>query len=211
MGLYFSIIARVRKVRYFSQAGQWHASKRVSYGDWENSTLSIRVVPSEIQYLERKRGQYQDSSVFGALTERNVASKPRHLWNVWEKPCRGLRFVTLVTFCFLCHIFWTQKNTYCVTNSRIVTRFKSVTLWHFEIQQLYLWIARNHQLQEQHCRHHDGVGSFRNHSQSRVYKNIIYSYAYIHIHMHIYIYIYRHVYDTYTYTYSHGFGNFEFK
>ena len=51
------------------------------------SETKLRVVPSEIQNherkrLERKRGQYQDSWVFGGLSKRNVASNPRYLRNI---------------------------------------------------------------------------------------------------------------------------------
>ena len=65
-----------------------------------NPTIKIilwgmRVVPSRISNLERKRGQYQD---YGFVRQRNVAPKRRNLRNVWKEPCRGCGFVTFVTF-----------------------------------------------------------------------------------------------------------------
>ena len=42
----------------------------------------IRVVPSRISNLERKRGQYQDYGLFRAKQQRKVALKRRYLWNV---------------------------------------------------------------------------------------------------------------------------------
>jgi len=42
------------------------------------SLTSWESFSSEIQNLERKRGQYQDSWVFRGLSELNVASKPRY-------------------------------------------------------------------------------------------------------------------------------------
>jgi len=70
-----------------------------------------------------KRGQYQDILDFGGLSERNVASKPRYLRNVWKEPCTGYGFVTFVTFYVLCHILDFAKKNY----KGIVTKFKNVT------------------------------------------------------------------------------------
>jgi len=58
----------------------------------------IRVVPSRIPNLERKRGQYQVFGFVRAKRQRNVASKSRNLRNVWKEPCTGCGFVTFVTF-----------------------------------------------------------------------------------------------------------------
>jgi len=58
----------------------------------------MRVVPSRISNLERKRGQYQDYGFVRAKRQRNVASKRRYLRNVRKEPCRGCGFVTFVTF-----------------------------------------------------------------------------------------------------------------
>jgi len=100
------------------------------------SFILLRVVPSEIQNLERKRGQYQDSWVFGGLFERNVDSKHRYLRNVWKEPCRGFGIVTFVTYLrFISHFRFCKKLEKIRTmwqKSRIVTKFKSVKLWHFE-------------------------------------------------------------------------------
>jgi len=43
---------------------------------------TLRVVPSQISNLERKRGQYQDYGFVRAKRQRNVASKRKYLRNV---------------------------------------------------------------------------------------------------------------------------------
>jgi len=82
----------------YNLAKQWRVVLEEIAESWPSYHLWVRVVPSEIQNLERQRGQYQVSWVFGGLSKRNVASKPRSLRNVWKEPYRGFGFVTCVTF-----------------------------------------------------------------------------------------------------------------
>ena len=101
--------------------------------------MLLRVVPSRISNLERKRGQYQDYGFIRAKRQWNVASKRRYLRNVWKEPCRGCRFVTFVTFlCFFDILGFAKKNSKIHTvwqKPRNVTKFKIVTLWHLEMSQ----------------------------------------------------------------------------
>jgi len=77
---------------------------------------SFRVILSQISRLERKRGQYQHSGFVRVKRQRNVASKRRHLRNIWKEPCRGCGFVTFVTFLHFSDILGfaqkTKDNTY---------------------------------------------------------------------------------------------------
>ena len=59
-----------------------------------SNEIVLRVVPSKIPNLERKRGQYQDSWV--------CPSKTKHICGTSEKKlCRGFGFVTCATFLHL--------------------------------------------------------------------------------------------------------------
>ena len=73
------------------------------------------------------------------LSERNVASKPGYLQNVWKEPHRGCGFVTFVTFLpFLlhfrvCKIIW-GKYVPCDKYLGISQNSK---VWHFDISKCH--------------------------------------------------------------------------
>jgi len=67
-------------------AGQHQSYKSNSCITQEYSYL-MRVVPSRISNIERKRGQYQDYGFVRA--KRNVASKRRYLRNVEKSPVQA--------------------------------------------------------------------------------------------------------------------------
>ena len=98
--------------------------------------LEPRVVPSRISNLERKRGQYQDYWFVRAKRQRNVASKRRYLRNVWKEPCRGCGFGTFLRFFDILGFAKKTKKSHNVSQKpRNVTKFKIVTLWHWEMSQ----------------------------------------------------------------------------
>jgi len=106
--------------------------------DFSQINLLQRVVPSEVQNLERQRGQYQDSWVFRGLSKQNVAPKPRYLQQVWKEPCRVFGFVTFVTFLRLFHILGFVQKTIkkyvpCVKNLELSQNAK---VWHCEISNI---------------------------------------------------------------------------
>ena len=53
-------------------------------------TVTVRVVPSQISNLERKRSQYQDYGFVPSEIQSNAAAKRGHLRNVSKELCKRL-------------------------------------------------------------------------------------------------------------------------
>jgi len=122
-----------------------HVNESCHTCEWVTSHMWMRVVPSRISNLERKRGQYQDYGFVRAKRQRNVASKRRYLRNVWKEPCTGCRFVTFVTFLrFFDIVGFAEKLKTIPTvwqKPRKVTKCHTFSnLWYKATFTFYVWI-----------------------------------------------------------------------